>query len=132
MMLIILAVFVFFLFASWITGEAKNIRALRILGAIASLMAVPLAFEFGKVVGHGRAYVAARAATEDFLVAVDAAVERGNASELLKETQRLHRASTESEKRAGSFFFSDMYYASVNLNVVHPPVPNPKGKSESN
>ena len=117
MAVIILAfVVVLGLLVSWIIGEAKNVRALRIPGMIAAVLIAPLAFEVGKVVGHGRAYLTARSATGDLLKAIGRAVERADTDDVLRETQRLHAISAGHDKQAGSFFLFDMYAAKERLN----------------
>lgn len=104
------------LFVAWLIGEVKNIRALRLPGAFALLLLVPLAYQWGLIVGHGRAYVATRAVTGDFMAALDTAIQGGNDDGVLAEIQRLRIAATdESEKRAGQFFFGDMESATDRL-----------------
>ena len=100
------------LFIAWIIGEVKNIRALRLPGALAFLMLTPLAYELGLVVGHGRAYVIARSATGQFLTVCLRELEHGHKDQVVAEMKRAHARIGESEKMAGNFFM-DLESAAV-------------------
>ena len=108
-------------FVAYVIGEIWNICALRVaaaLVAVMSLFLVPLAYSWGTVVGHASAYGQALDPTLEFLSAVETRLERQEADLVLSEIRKLRRAGEDyldTDKRAGTFFFSDMFHATEAL-----------------
>jgi hypothetical protein len=114
----LLSVVAIALFVAWVIGETRNIRLLRVAGAMAPILIVPIAFEFGSVVGHGHAYVAARSATDEFLAAAIESADDDDSEAVQKEIRWLHERSGDSNK-AGGVFFDSMQQSKERLMVRH-------------
>lgn len=104
--------------ASWIVGEVKNIRSLRLSAILLPIAIGPFAYQIGQIFGHGRVYETSRTHTCKFFDSAVAALNAGHSDAVAFQLDLLRKDVDDTPKHAGQFFWLDTEDSTYRLSKL--------------